>query len=74
MILEEIIRDLLKTTLKEVRKDENMTRLQTELVDPIIQYAFAQLYPYIVVTALGFFLIFILALLSFVFILRISHS
>ena len=70
MIVREIIRDLLHHTLDEVREKKNMTRLQNDLIDPIIKYAFAHLYPYIIVTSILFFFIFILAVAILIFILR----
>ena len=56
MIIREIIRDLLHhTMMRYVRK--NMARLQNDLIDPINRYAFAHLYPYIIVTSILFFFI-----------------
>jgi|TARA_B100000965_G_scaffold15162_1_gene11401 hypothetical protein len=70
MIIREIIHDLLHHTLDEVREKKNMMRLQTDLIDPIIHYAFAHLYPYIIVTSILFFFTFILAVAILIFILR----
>lgn len=70
MIIREIIHDLLHHTLDEVKKKQNMQRLQTDLIDPIIHYTFAHLYPYIIVTSILFFFIFILAVAILIFILR----
>jgi len=72
MIIKEIIHDLLHHTLDEVRKKHNMSRLQSDLIDPIIQYAFAHLYPYIIITSILFFLTFILAVSILIFILRMK--
>lgn len=74
MIVKDIIRDVLHHTLDEVRKDDNMTKLRSDLIDPIVQYAFAQLYPYIIVTSILFFFIFILAVAILIFILRGSYK
>tara|TARA_Y100000385_G_C12969431_1_gene583354 strand:- start:751 stop:969 length:219 start_codon:yes stop_codon:yes gene_type:complete len=70
MIIREIIRDLLHMTLEEVKEKHNMSRLQKDLIDPIIKHTFAQLYPYIIVTSILFFFIFILAVAILIFILR----
>ena len=70
MIIREIIHDLLHHTLDEVREKKNMMRLQTDLIDPIIHYAFAHLYPYIILTSILFFFTFILDLAIIIFILR----
>jgi hypothetical protein len=47
-----------------------MARLQSDLIDPIIHYAFAHLYPYIIVTSILFFFIFIVAVAILIFVLR----
>tara|TARA_Y100000389_G_scaffold203006_1_gene250071 strand:+ start:5904 stop:6122 length:219 start_codon:yes stop_codon:yes gene_type:complete len=70
MIVQDIIHELLHHTLDEVKKDNNMSKLRSHLIDPIVQYAFAQLYPYIIVTSILFFFIFILAVAILIFILR----
>lgn len=74
MIVRDIIKDILNHTLEEVREKENMERLRCHLIDPIVQYAFAQLYPYIIVTSILFFFIFILAVAILIFVLRSSYS
>ena len=70
MIIREIIHDLLHHTLDEVREKKYMKRFQTDLIDAIIHYAFAHLYPYIIITSILFFFTFILAVAILIFILR----
>jgi hypothetical protein len=74
MIVRDIIRDILNHTLEEVREKHNMERLRSNLIDPIVQYAFSQLYPYIIVTSILFFFIFILAVAILIFVLRESYG
>lgn len=74
MIVKDIIRDVLHHTLDEVKQEDNMTKLRCNLIDPIVQYAFAQLYPYIIVTSILFFFIFILAVAILIFILRGTYK
>ena len=62
--------DLLNHTISEVKKKENMTRLQVDILDPIITYAFRHMYPYIIITSLIFFLTFIVAVAILIFLLR----
>ena len=65
-----IITELLNKCLKEFKKEKNMTRIQKEVVDPIIHYSFKQMYPYILVTLILFCLTFILALLILLLLLK----
>lgn len=70
MILKEIIKDLLNHTINEIKDPDNMTKLQMEILDPIITYTFGQMYPYIIATSLIFFLTFIIAVAILIFLLR----
>tara|TARA_Y100000389_G_C17399912_1_gene484742 strand:- start:350 stop:583 length:234 start_codon:yes stop_codon:yes gene_type:complete len=74
MIVRDIIRDILNHVLDEVREKKNMDRLRSNLIDPIVQYAFAQMYPYIIVTSILFFFIFILAVAILIFVLRSTYG
>ena len=65
-----IITELLNKLLIEFKKEKNMTRIQKEVVDPIIHYSFKQMYPYILVTLILFCLTFILALLILLLLLK----
>mgnify|MGYP007047341140 FL=1 len=65
-----IITELLNKLLVEFKKEKNMTRIQKEVVDPIIHYSFKQMYPYILVTLILFCLTFILALLILLLLLK----
>lgn len=69
-VIHDIINDLLNHTISEVKKKENMTRLQVDILDPIITYAFRHMYPYIIITSLIFFLTFIVAVAILIFLLR----
>lgn len=73
MIVRDIIRDIITHTLEEIKEPENMTRVQIEILDPIITYAFGQLYPFIIATSLLFFLTFIIAVTILIFVLKKLH-
>ena len=70
MIIKDIIKDLLNHTITEIKQPENMTRLQVDILDPIITYAFTQMYPYIIATSLMFFLTFIIAVAILIFLMK----
>jgi hypothetical protein len=65
-----IITQILNKFLLEFKKEKNMTRIQKEVVDPIIHYSFKRMYPYILVTLTLFCLTFILALLILLLLLK----
>ena len=69
-IIKDIINDLLKYTIQEIKQKENMTKIQAQILDPIITYAFSHLYPYIIITSLLFFFTFVIAVAILIFILR----
>jgi hypothetical protein len=74
MIVKEILKDLLNHTVEEVKQEENMRKIQINILDPIITYAFSQLYPYIIITSLMFFFTFIIAVAILIFVLKESYS
>lgn len=65
-----IIQEILNKFLLEFKKEKNMTRIQKEVVDPIIHYSFKRMYPYILITLILFCLTFILALLILLLLLK----
>ena len=59
--------DILDKIIIELKKNENMDKIQINLIDPLIYYSFKRIYPYFVITAIIFILTFILAILILVF-------
>lgn len=57
-----ITKEIIDTILLEAKKENNMMQIKRDIMDPLIDYTFQKLYPYIVVTSILFFLIFILAI------------
>jgi hypothetical protein len=57
-----ITKEAIDTILLETRKEDNMIKIKRDVMDPLIDYTFQKLYPYIVITSIMFFLIFILAI------------
>lgn len=53
--------ELVERCMSEAKKEQNMTRIKRDIMDPLIEYMFQKLYPYIIVTSILFILIFILA-------------
>lgn len=61
--------DILDKTIIELKKDENMNKIHINLIDPLIDYSFRRIYPYLIVTAIIFILTFILAILILIFLI-----
>lgn len=53
--------ELVEKFMTEAKKEENMTQIKRDVMDPLIEYMFQKLYPYIIITSIMFILIFILA-------------
>ena len=54
MALKELTSKLIDRIISECRKDDNMTQIQLHILDPLIQYTFGRLYPYIIITSIVF--------------------
>lgn len=70
MLLNKIGIELADHFLKEIKKDNNIDNIKENVVNPLIDYTFHRLYPYILVTSIIFFLTFILALIILYIIVR----
>lgn len=49
--------------LGEMKNEKNISKIQTELIDPLIKYTFNKLFPYLLATAVIFLLTFLLAII-----------
>lgn len=63
MTISVFVADLIDKFILEVKKENNITKLEKQLIDPLIQYTFKKLYPYLALGSTIFFLIFLLAIL-----------
>ena len=70
MLVKELTSKCLEKVIEEVKKEENMTKLQKEIMDPLIQYTYKRIYPYFLITIVIFLLTFILALLIFIILIK----
>jgi len=72
MSIKKITNELLCRFINEIKQKENMNRIQVNLIDPLIDYTFSRLYPYLIVISVIFFLTFLLALSIFFLIIKKS--
>ena len=70
MLLNKFVLEIVEHFNKEIKKEENITLLKQHLVNPLIDYTFQRLYPYILITAIVFFLTFILAVITFLLLVK----
>lgn len=70
MLLKQLTVELLDKLLLEIKKPENVSKIQLNFIDPIIHYTFHRLYPYILFTSSIFILTFLLALSIFLLIIK----
>jgi hypothetical protein len=62
--------DLLEKCLSEIKDKKNMQKIQSNVLDPLIDYILERLYPYFLVTSIIFLLILLMVILVFVMLLR----
>ena len=70
MLLNKLGIELADHFIKEIKKENNVETIKENLINPLIDYTYCRLYPYILVTSIIFFLTFILALIILYIILR----
>lgn len=73
MILNKLSTDFLNNLLIELRKNNNMEKIQLGVIEPLLQYSFSKLYPYILITSIIFFLIFIVGLVILFLLIKILY-
>ena len=73
MILNKLSTDFLNNLLIELRKNNNMEKIQIGVIEPLLQYSFSKLYPYILITSIIFFLIFIVGLVILFLLIKILY-
>jgi hypothetical protein len=67
---EAIGNELLEKCILELKKKDNMEKIQGNLMDPLIDYIIGRLYPYIMVSSVIFFLILLFLILVFIMLFR----
>ena len=70
MLLNKFVVEIAEQFITEVKKTQNLEALKVHLVNPLIDYTFQQLYPYILITSIIFFLTFIVAVITFLLIVK----
>lgn len=71
-MIEKITNEIIDKIVLEVKKKENISKLQVNIIDPLIHYTFSQLYPDILGASIIFILIFILTLVILFLIMKLN--
>lgn len=61
-VLVNITKEVIEAFIEEAKNEDNMGKFKNHVMDPLIDYTFKKLYPYIVITSVLFLLTFILAI------------
>ena len=70
MLVKELTSKFLEKAINEIKKEENMNKIQSEIMDPLIYYTYRRIYTYFLITIIIFLLTFILALLIFIILVK----
>ena len=62
--------ELLEKFIIEIKKTDNMSKIQTNIMDPLIEYLIKKLYPYIMASTILFLLILLFLILVFIMLFR----
>jgi hypothetical protein len=69
-LITNLTKQILDHTLLEIKKEENVKKIKSEIVDPIIDYSMGRIYPYMIITAALFILTFLIAIIVLIVLLR----
>ena len=62
--------EMLEKIVNEIRKKENMDKIHGSIIDPLIQYTYDKIYPYILILFSILILIFMIIVVILLLILR----
>ena len=70
MLINKLSNEFAEYFFEEIKKEENVQKIKDNVINPLIDYTFHRLYPYILVTSVIFFLTFILAVIILYLIIK----
>ena len=63
MTVSQFTKDIIDRLIIEIKKKENMGKIEQNLIEPLILYTFKRIYPYLLIISIIFVLTFLFALL-----------
>lgn len=70
-MINRITKDLFYYIIEELNKNNNIEKIQLNIIQPLLQFTFSKLYPYILVTSIIFFLIFIIGIIVLILLIKL---
>lgn len=74
MAISKFTKEILDKIIEEVSRPKNMTKIEMNLVEPLIMYTFKRLYPYLLMSSVIFILTFLVALLILLLLIKQINS
>ena len=69
-MLKSLTNEILEKLLIEIKKEENMNKIHYNLIDPLVNYTFKKVYPYIITLFVLLILIFLIIIIVLLIIIR----
>lgn len=69
-VVSNLTKQVIDNILIEVKKDENMSKIRTNIIDPIIHYSIERIYPYIIITGALFILTLLVAIIILIIVIK----
>jgi hypothetical protein len=69
-VVTNLTRQVIDNILVEVKKDENMSKIRSNIIDPIIHYSIERIYPYIIITGALFILTLLVAIVILIILIK----
>jgi len=70
MAVSKFTKEILDKIIEEVSKAENISKIESNVVEPLIMYTFKRLYPYLLMSSIIFILTFLVALLILLLLIK----
>jgi len=74
MAISKFTKEILDKIIEEVSRPKNMTKIEMNVVEPLIMYTFKRLYPYLLMSSVIFILTFLVALLILLLLIKQINS
>jgi len=69
-VVSNLTKQVIDNILIEVKKDENMSKIRSNIIDPIIHYSIERIYPYIIITGALFILTLLVAIIILIILIK----
>lgn len=70
MTISQFTKDILDKIIIELSNHENMTKIENQVIEPLLLYTLKRLSPYLLISSVVFILTFLLALLILLLLIR----